>query len=68
MPLRPKANGRGAALGGGNAAVAVVHLKHLVVCYWPKVFLGLAWLTTALCLNPDQKKQFLVLSNHLCCQ
>ena len=23
MPLRPKANGRGAALGGGNAAIAV---------------------------------------------
>ena len=23
MPLRPKANGRGAALDGGNAAIAV---------------------------------------------
>jgi hypothetical protein len=24
MPLRPKANGRGSALGGGNAAFAVI--------------------------------------------
>ena len=27
MPLRPKANGRGAALGGGDAAIAVIQIQ-----------------------------------------
>ncbi len=36
MPLRPKANGRGAALGGGNAAIAAGRVLQSFRGFLPK--------------------------------